>query len=336
MKNQDTFTIETPTKELLSKEFIISIDMGGTKILGAVLNSEKGIITRVKKSTNTKANKNIYPKLLFEVITELLEQTNLKEEDIKAVCLGVPGSVNPETGLIALAPNLGLKNYNIKKGLEQYTNIPVLIENDVNLAALGIKNFGYGKDIENLLVVFIGTGIGSGLIINNKIYRGSSYAAGEIGHILVDSTGPICGCGKKGCFEAIASRSAIVRDIEKEIKKGAKSILSKNVKDKIPIKSRALANALQKNDKLTIKYISHSCEIIGEVLSNINNLLNFEMIVLGGGLIEACSKFMLPKIKESFKENSLKESAKGIKILATKLGDDAALYGGIALAKEFL
>ncbi len=323
-------------RDLSMNEYIISIDMGGTKILGAVLNSNDGIIARVKKSTNTKANKNIYPKLLFEVINELLEQTKLKEEKIKAVCLGVPGSVNPETGLIGMAPNLGIKNYNIKETLQKYIKIPILIENDVNLAALGIKNFGYVKNVKNLLVVFIGTGIGSGLIIDNKIYRGSNYTAGEIGHILVDPKGPICGCGKKGCFEAIASRSAIVRKIEKEIKKGIKSVLSKNVKDKIPIKSRALAYAIQKNDKLTIKYISYSCGIIGEVLSNINNLLNFEMIVLGGGLIEACSKFMLPKIKESFKENSLKESTKGIKILSTKLGDDAALYGGIALTKEFL
>jgi glucokinase len=319
----------------MKKEFIISIDMGGTKVLAALIDSESKIIYRLKKATKIKEGKADYSKTLSQMIFEILRKKKVKETQVKAVCLGVPGSVNPHSGIIGMAPNLNIKNYNIKEALQKFTKIPVFIENDVNLAALGIKNFELSKEIKNVLVVFVGTGIGGGLIFENKIYRGSSFFAGEIGHIIVDPKGPLCGCGNKGCFEALASRTAITKEIAKEVRAGKKSILSKFVRTKIQIKSKSLLNAVNKNDKVTIRCISKACKLIGSTLANINNLLNLDMIVLGGGVIESLEKFMLPQIKAAFKENSLSVT-KNVKLTATKLGDDAALYGGVALANEFL
>jgi glucokinase len=169
----------------MHRDSIISIDMGGTKVLGCVVNSKEGIIARVKKPTDPKASKKKYVQQLAEVVYDLIEESHVNKEKIKAVCLGVPGSLNPITGIIGLAPNLGLKNFNIKKMLEAEIPFPVLIENDVNLGALGIKTFGVGKKAKNMLAVFVGTGIGGGLIIGGKIYRGSNYVAGEIGHMLM-------------------------------------------------------------------------------------------------------------------------------------------------------
>ncbi len=320
----------------MKQEYIISIDMGGTKILAALIDSKNEIIFRLKKASKKKEKRIDYALTLSQMIFEILRKKKIKEQQVKAVCLGIPGSVNPITGHIGMAPNLDIKNYNVKEALQKYTKIPVFIENDVNLAALGIKNFGWGKDIKNLLVVFVGTGIGGGLIFNGEIYRGSSFYAGEIGHIIVDPSGPICGCGNKGCFEALASRTAIVRDILKEIRAGKKSVLAKYAKTRLQVKSKSLLQAVKKEDKLTIKHLNKACNLIGATLANINNLLNLDMIVLGGGVIEALEKFMMPRIKQSFKEHSLKVMLKNIKVLATKLGDDAALYGGIILAKEFL
>lgn len=320
----------------MKKDFIISIDMGGTKILAAAINSEEGIIHSVKRSTKITKKDTDFAEVLYDLVEYLLEETGLPEKKLKAICLGVPGSVNPETGIIGLAPNLNIKNYNIKQALQEYTKVPVLIENDVNLAALGIHNFGVAKGKENALVVFIGTGIGSGLIFNGGIYRGNSFAAGEIGHMHVLDNGPICGCGKHGCFEAVASRTAIVRNITKEIKTGTRSKLAKLVNNNSQIKSKALSNALKANDKLAWKHIRQASETIGKTLASINNLLNLELIVLGGGVIEAMHQYVVPIIKESFKEYSLKDSARTTKILNSKLLDDAALFGGMALAKEFL
>jgi len=184
--------------------------------------------------------------------------------------------------------------------------------------------------------VFIGTGIGGAILIDGKIYRGSNYVAGEIGHMIIEKDGPLCGCGKRGCFEAVASRSAIAKNILKDIKSGKKSILSKLVKSGDRIKSGALAKAIREDDKVVVKHISQACETIGRVLAGVSNLMNFDMIVLGGGLIEALEHFMLPKIKASFNENVMADSGKGLRIVPARLGDEAAIFGGISLAEEFL
>ncbi len=310
--------------------------MGGTKILAALINSEEGIVKRLKKPTVTGKGGDEYVKNLSETVHDIVEDAQLNEKQVMAVCLGVPGSVNPYTGVIAMAPNLGLNNYNIKEELGNRIPYPVLIENDVNLGALGVKHYGLGKDAKDMLVVFIGTGIGAGFIFDDKLFRGADYAAGEIGHIKVEKDGPLCGCGNHGCFEAVASRTAIDREIKKELEKGKKSILKEYISSDKQIKSKVLADAVKKGDRLAIKHLTKACRTIGTVLADITNLLNLDLIILGGGVIEALDKFMLPVIKESFAENALPSSSKGLKILPTKLGDDAALFGGILLAEEFL
>lgn len=317
-------------------KFVVSIDMGGTKILASVLNSRAGIISREKKPTNVGAGSSSYISDIVEIVNSVIQKSKVKRNQIAAVCIGIPGSVNPITGNIGLAPNLGLKNFNIKKALRRKIPYPVLIENDVNLAAIGIKNFGVGRKGKNILVVALGTGIGGGIILNNKIYRGSNFVAGEIGHIPVQKNGPLCGCGRKGCFESVASRTAIVNKIIDDIRKGKRSVLKEFVKSGKKIKSGALKDAVDRNDKVVVKRLSDACEIVGEVLAGLANLMNFDMIVLAGGLVEALDKFMLTRIRASFKQHVLNDSAYGLKLVASKLGDDAAIYGGISLAEEYL
>ncbi len=320
----------------MAVKYVVSVDMGGTKMLASVLNTKKGIIAKEKKPTNVEAGTAVYIKELVELIKSVIVQAAIKPNQVIAVALGVPGSVNPVTGNIGLAPNLGLKDFNIRKALQRKIKYPVLIENDVNLAALGIKYFGVGKDGKNILVVSVGTGIGGGVIINNRIYRGSNFVAGEIGHIPVLKNGPVCGCGRKGCFEAVASRTAIVKKIIADIKNGRRSMLKDFVRAGKKIKSGTLKTAVEKKDKVVLKRLTEAGETIGVVLSGLANLMNFDMIVLAGGLIEALDKFMMPVIKKSFNDHVLKDSAKGLKILPSKLADDAAIFGGIALVEEHL
>lgn len=320
----------------MASKYTVSVDMGGTKILASVLNTKEGIIARDKKPTNVEAGTSTYINDIIQLINSVIGKSGVKSSQIVSVSLGVPGSVNPLSGIIGLAPNLGLKNYNIKKALQKKIKYPVLIENDVNLAALGIKHFGVAKKAKNILVVSVGTGIGGGIILNEKLYRGSKFVAGEIGHIPVEKNGPLCGCGRKGCFEAVASRTAIVNRIFADIKAGRRCILKDYVKSGKKIKSGALRNAIAKKDKVVVKRITEASEIIGQVLAGLANLMNFDMIVLAGGLIEAAGNFILPVIKSSFDKNVLKDSANGLKILPSKLADDAAIYGGIALTEEYL
>ncbi len=309
--------------------------MGGTKILAALINSSEGIVSRLKRPTDTDSGRQAYVNSLASIIKDLVADTHHSQDEIAAVALGVPGAVNPYEGVIRLAPNLNLRNFNIRKSLQELIPYPVLLENDVNLGAMGIKKFGVGKKAKNMLAVFIGTGIGGGIIIDEKIYRGSDFVAGEIGHIKVKADGPVCGCGQRGCFETFASRTAIVNKIIDDIKAGKKSSVSKTFNSGQKIKSKAISAAIKANDKLVIRHISDACHTIGMVIASQCTLMNYDMIVLGGGLIEAAGSFMLPKIKDSFNYYVLAESAKKLKILTSKLADDAALFGGIALTEEF-
>jgi glucokinase len=318
----------------MADSYIISIDMGGTKILGSVLHKEQGILKRYKKATNIDEGTEQYIHDLADVVKQLVEEANLTEESIKGVCIGVPGSVNYKTGHIGIAPNLGIKDFNLKEELSHYLPYPILIENDVNLAALGIQYAGAAKGKNNVLVVFVGTGIGGGIILNGKLYRGSSFVAGEIGHMVINRKGPKCGCGMKGCFEAFASRTAMVKEITKKIEKGKDSFLKEYVKEDKRIKSKAIAQAIAGGDKVTVKAVGKASKIIGRTLAMINNLMNFEMIVLGGGVIEANEEFMMPVIEKAFKKYSLKDAGKAVELRATILGDDAPLYGGFPLADE--
>jgi len=319
----------------MKKKHIITVDLGGTKILSALLNDKKEIIERYKEAT--KITGNIKPIIngIANSVKNLLNKSSLTEKDITAVCLGVPGTVNPVTGVIGNAPNLGITDFNIKEALSEKISIPILIENDVNLAGLGIKYFELENNVNNMLVVFVGTGIGAALFFNGNIYRGSSFFAGEIGHMRVNSKGKLGG-KSKNTFETIASRTAVVNTITSEIKKGKSSMLKAAVKDSKRIKSKMLKSAVNENDKLVVKHLSNSANIIGSVLGSLTTLLNLDTIILGGGVIEAMNDFMMPKIEKSFKKSVLAEPGKIVKIDYTKLGDDAPLYGGLALAQELL
>lgn len=318
------------------KNNVISVDLGGTKILSAMLNLENEIIDRVKIPTDISKGPKYIVECIAESVKELLNKTGAKENSIKAVSLGVPGTVNPNAGLIAVAPNLDIVDYNIKKALQKWFDIPVLIENDVNLAALGIKRFEFNDDVNNMLVVFVGTGIGGALIFNGCLYRGSSFYAGEIGHMRVSSKGEFGISPKDSTFENIASRTAIIKSIIEDIKEDKKNPLNDVIKAEGKIKSKALANAVKSQNKIAVKHVNKACTVIGSVLGSITTLINLDTIVLGGGVVEAMGDYVLPLIEKSFHNMVLPEPGKHVKLVVTKLGDDAPLYGGIGLANEFL
>lgn len=318
----------------MKDKYIITIDLGGTKILSALLSESNEIKDRVKIPTDASQGPDYIVETIAKSVKKILKNNELQPDSIKAICLGVPGTVDPQSGIIGNAPNLGVKEFNIKNELAKYYDIPILIENDVNLAALGIKRFEFENKVNNMLVVFIGTGIGSALLFNGMMYRGSSFYAGEIGHMKVCSKGSLSPGSEKTTFENIASRTAVVAAIKQEIEKGTDSILKKASKTKI--KSKTLARAVSEGDKLAVKHINSACKVIGTVLGSVTTLLNIDTIVLGGGVVEAMNEYMLPLIEKSFAKTVLPEPGKFVKIVPTKLGDDAPLYGGISLAEEFL
>ncbi|NOG96328.1 MAG: ROK family protein [Ignavibacteriae bacterium] len=315
---------------------VITVDLGGTKILTALLNNKTEIVSKYKLPTKYDSGAENLVKSIAKTINAVLTNSKIDQKKISAISLGVPGTVNPNSGIIGNAPNLSIVNFNIKEALQKYFSIPVIIENDVNLAALGIKKYEFKDKVNNMLVVFVGTGIGGALIFNGKMYRGSSFFAGEIGHMKVSKKGRLGATNNSDTFEGIASRTAIVNSITAKIKKGEKSELAEMVKSGEPIKSKSIAKALKNGDELVIKNVESASKTIGTVLGSITTLLNLDTIVLGGGVVEAAGDFMLPVVETAFYKTVLNEPGKAVNLKITKLGDYAPIYGGAALAEEFI
>ena len=317
---------------------VIGVDMGGTKILSAVVDAAGNIIATSKMPTGAKDKTSVVIDRIADSIKEAIEKSNISVDSIKAIGIGAPGPLDPETGIVIFAPNLGWKDVPLKTELEARINIPTFVDNDVNVGTLGEHTYGVGREVQDLVGIFVGTGIGGGIILNGKLFHGASKTAGEIGHIIVQEGGPKCGCGNRGCLEALASRTAIAKQFQKAIlKKQKKSIITKLTDgDLETIRSGALAKALNRNDKLTKKVFKGVTKYLGVGIGSIVNFLNPEMIVLGGGVVEALDDKFIKDIRKAAKKYALPDTLKGVQIVRAQLGDDAGVLGAAALARQRL
>ena len=225
-----------------------------------------------------------------------------------------------------------------KAKLEANLSIPTFVDNDVNVGTLGEYAFGAGQGVKNLVGIFVGTGIGGGIILDGKLFHGVNKTAGEVGHMIVEAKGPRCGCGNFGCLEAVASRTAITRDLQKAIlKKGKKSKLTElNGGNLDLIRSKAIARAVKHGDKLTIKVVQRAAKYLGISVASIVHFLNPEMVVLGGGVVEAMGDSLLDPIRHAAAEYALPTTMDGVQIVAATLGDNAGVIGASVLARERL
>jgi glucokinase len=322
--------------ELVQKP-VIGVDLGGTKILAAVLGEDNRILGRDKKKT--KADRGA-PEVLGRIATVIqgaAEDAGIKLKDIGAIGIGSPGPLDWETGIVTEAPNLGWKNVDLRGYIEKELQVPTFIENDVNVGALAEHRLGAGVGVSDLIGIFVGTGIGGGLIINNQLYRGFNKTAGEIGHMILEVGGPHCGCGGMGCLEALASKTAIGRMIEGELAQGEESVITDMIKkDFNLIKSRVLAEAMEKKDKVVMSVMLRATRYLGLAVGGIINLLSPQMVILGGGVVEAMEEFFVREVKKSAFDYAFPHAAKDVRIVAAKLGDDAGILGAGILARERL
>ncbi|MFH1046575.1 MAG: ROK family protein [Candidatus Omnitrophota bacterium] len=319
----------------MKNNYFAGIDIGGTKIAGALATANGKIISRVKSPTPKGASPAKITSIIADLLQELLSVGGLSKKNLSGVGIGIPGIIDTATGRIIRTPNMRLSGANLQKQLEKRIKISCSIDNDVNLGTLGEKWLGAAKKAKNVVGLFIGTGIGAGIIIDDKLVNGSHGAAAEIGHMIIQDDGPKCSCGNIGCLEALAGRWAIERDIRQEIKKGKKTIITKLLNKKsATIKSKVLRKALQKHDTLTIKILTAAAEQLGIACISIRHIFDPEMIVLGGGVMEACGDFILPIVKKTVQKDRFFSDIGGCAITASKLGDDAIVLGAIALAKQ--
>lgn len=312
-------------------KYSIGIDLGGTKILIGLVEKESGkVVSHIKKKTKKeKGPENIVRKMV-EGVEELLEESGKSFTEISSIGIGSAGQIDRKNGVIIGAPNLDCYNLNLKEILQNKFNIPVFVGNDVEVATIGEQKFGAGKGCADFVCVFVGTGIGSAIVKNGHIIYGATGTAGELGHIIVDLNGRPCACGAHGCLEAYASRSAIETRIEGALKKGRKSCISEYLEEGKAITSSMIRKSIEREDELVTQCVSEASEYLSGGLASVINLINPELIILGGGLIEAVDYFYKQTIKKA-KSKSLPVPAEKIRFSKTILGDYSGVIGAALL-----
>lgn len=267
---------------------------------------------------------------MVEGVEELLEESGKSFTEISSIGIGSAGQIDRKNGIIIGAPNLDCYNLNLKEILQNKFNIPVFVGNDVEVATIGEQKFGAGKGCADFVCVFVGTGIGSAIVKNGHIIYGATGTAGELGHIIVDLNGRPCACGAHGCLEAYASRSAIETRIEGALKKGRKSCISEYLEEGKAITSSMIRKSIEREDELVTQCVSEASEYLSGGLASVINLINPELIILGGGLIEAVDYFYKQTIKKA-KSKSLPVPAEKIRFSKTILGDYSGVIGAALL-----
>lgn len=303
----------------------IGIDLGGTKIQGALLAEDGTILARARELTGNPQSENEVLKNLYHVVGKLLPAD-------EPVILGVgsAGPVDFARQEVISTPNLPfLRNYPLQKALQDQFSLPTWIENDVKVGAIAELQLGAGQGLRDFFFITLGTGIGGAIISDGHLVRGSGYAAGEIGHLTLAPFGPHCGCGKRGCYEALASGPAIGRYVRYALERGRDSELSGLPPEQIePIQ---IAAAARHGDRLAMEAFSISAYYTGLALSYVTTLLNPGTIIIGGGLAEALD-LMQQTIQETLEMNSFAPALTHLRLVPARLGNQAGMIGAAMLA----
>jgi glucokinase len=321
----------------VKREIMVGIDMGGTRLRALVVNAENRILGTQKAPTNPKQKPDRLVADLAVLVQAAVRSAALGLSDLRAVSIGVPGAVDPVSGVVYHAPNLGWKRVPLGSKLAALLKAPVFVENDVNVGVMGEYALGAGQGAQELVGIFVGTGIGGGIILGGRLYQGARGAAGEVGHIVVEINGPRCGCGNRGCAEALASRTAMERDVRAAIRSGEKSIVLQLMKErgKERMTSSIIERALKEHDAVMEKVMKRAQFCLGILAANVVNMLDPECVIIGGGIAARLGEdYVTPIRKTAYQYFLRRQDARRVKIVPGVLGDDAGPLGAVVLARQ--
>ena len=315
--------------------YTIGIDLGGTNIVASVVDDDYNIIGTSKTPTNSPRSADEIFDDIADVCEEAVKAAGLPMEDIDSVGMGTPGTVNQD-GVIEFANNLAFNNVPARTMLAKRINKPeekVFIENDANCAALGEAYAGCGNGAKDFVAVTLGTGVGSGVIIGGKIVNGVNYAGGECGHMVIVVDGEQCSCGRKGCWEAYASATALIRQTKKAMEEYPDSLMHKLAKEEGKVSGRTAFDAMRLGDIAGIKVVDDYIKYVACGLINIVNALQPEIICIGGGICNEGETLMKPLRRFVQSERYSIHSKIQTKIVKAELGNDAGVIGAALLGK---
>lgn len=311
----------------MEKNLVIGIDLGGTKISGAIADTSGNIMNKYTIPTNANQGEQIVLQRIMSVIDKLIEESGENTEKIKAIGIGSPGPLDPKKGMIITTPNLPFKNFKLVEPINNKYKIPTFLDNDANVAAIGEYMLGAGRGTQNMVYITVSTGIGGGAILNGKIYRGNTFNALEVGHMTIEPEGPKCNCGNHGCVEALGSGTAIARQAMECIKNGDNTSLLSYEK----VTAAEVFKEAAKGDALSQKILDKSLEYLGIGVANLITILDPEVFVIGGGVTNGGS-IVFEKVQQVVNKRCFQVMAENCRIVPAMLGNDAGVIGAVSLA----
>ena len=307
--------------------YYIGVDLGGTNIAVGLVNEKAEIINKESIKSMLPRPAEELLKDMAQLIIKVCEDSGISVNDIESIGIGTPGSCDCANGVLVYANNLGYENVSFKDEIHKYIDRPVYIENDANVAALA-EYIKKGREMECFVAVTLGTGVGGGIIMNGKIFSAFNGAGAELGHTVIVCDGEQCTCGRKGCFEAYASATALIRQTKAEMEKSPDSIMHELGRERVS--GRTAFDAAKKGDAAGQRVVDNYIRYVAEGITNIVNIFQPEELVIGGGICNEGDYLLLPIIDYVMKNQYVKK-LKTTKISIAELGNDAGIIGAAML-----
>ena len=318
----------------MAKRYNICLDVGGTKVLGAIFNEKDEIIYRLKKRSKSEGEGSAdVEKVIISVIEEMIKESGIDRSELNAIASCAPGVIDQDRGIVLFTPNLPWRNYDIAGAMRKRFGVPFFVGNDVNLGVLGEYKFGAAQGYRNIVGFFPGTGMGGGLILDGKLFTGNQCKAAEYGHMILDPEGPLCGCGQRGCLEAFSSKKGMSDYIRQQVSRGRECMLAEDVANGAIFRSKKLKKALAAKDKVAMEAVDRACHYLAIATGNMINTISPDLVLYGGGIMEAMGELFLGKILAEVDRYCIPSIRSTVELKIASLGDDSVLYGDLALIK---
>ena len=317
----------------MAESYSICLDIGGTKVLGAIFDENENVVYRLKKKTKSggESSENI-EQVIIGVVERMIKESGIKKNRIGAIAAGAPGVIDQADGVVLFSPNLPWRDYDIRTPIENKFGVPFFIGNDVNVGVLGEYKYGSVQGYQNIVGFFVGTGMGGGLILDGKLYTGHLFKAAEYGHMILDPEGPLCNCGQRGCLEAFSSKQGMSAYIRQQVSRGRQSVMADALTGSA-FKSKALKKALEEKDAVAMEAVDRACHYLAVATGNMINTISPDAVVYGGGVIEAVGDIFLEKILSEVDRYCMTSIRPSVVLKRAALGDDSVLYGALSMIK---
>jgi len=317
-----------------ASNYIVGVDLGATNIVSILINGEGKVIEKDTRVSLAREGKEKTLSQIVNSVRAVLEKGQLQgisSASIKGVGVGSPGPLDTKKGIIHFAPNLpGWNNVPLVSILEDQLKLPIFLENDANAAALAEWWMGAGKKVDNLVLLTLGTGIGGGIIIGGEVLHGAWDTAAEIGHMIIHEGGLLCGCGKRGCLEAYASATGVIKRTVSFMKAGGDTVLRELVHDHLEdITCELVYRAAERGDELSQRIVEETARYLGIGIASLVNVINPEMVILSGGMT-AAGDLLFEPVRKYARKYALEAAIRGVRVVPAKLGGNTGALGAAA------